>query len=163
MKRLLFLVVFFSSFSNVLFGQVVINEICPANADINYDPIFYNFSGWVELYNKGNASLNITGYYLSNDESIKTKWQLPYGSIVPAKGYLTIWCDEENYNLHTNFKLDNDGETLLLYKGSMVIIALTNHYFQFPLDDIQELKRSHLVIPIARLLFDIQQMALSQI
>jgi hypothetical protein len=119
MKRLLVLVVFFSSVSSVLFGQVVINEICPANADINFDPAFYNFSGWVELYNKGTAAVNITGYYLSNEESIKTKWQLPYGSIVPAKGYLIIWCDEENYKLHTNFKLHNDGETLLLYNGSL--------------------------------------------
>jgi hypothetical protein len=119
MKRLYVLVVFFGSVSNLLFGQVVINEICPANADINYDPVFYNFSGWVELYNKGTSSVNITGYYLTNDESKKTKWLLPYGSIVPAKGYLTIWCDEENYNLHTNFKLDNDGETLLLYKAGL--------------------------------------------
>src|SRR5688572_9762537 len=71
-------------------GQVVINEICPANADLNYDPQYYNFSGWVELYNAGNSSVSIGGFYLSDDASQKTKWRIPSNTSIPAKGHKLI-------------------------------------------------------------------------
>jgi hypothetical protein len=95
-------------------AQVVINEVCPTNGDINYDPQFYNFSGWIELYNKGNSSVNVGGYFLSNDPANKFMWQIPGGTSIGAKGYLLIWCDEKYTGLHTNFKLDADGEQILL-------------------------------------------------
>jgi hypothetical protein len=50
----------------------MINEVCPANGDINYDPDFFNFSPWVELYNAGSSSVNLSGYYLSNNLSEKS-------------------------------------------------------------------------------------------
>ncbi|HYC84315.1 MAG TPA: hypothetical protein VEB86_03795, partial [Chryseosolibacter sp.] len=58
-------------------AQVLINEICPANADVLYDLQYYNFSPWVELYNAGSSPVNVGGYFLSDDDAAKTKWQIP--------------------------------------------------------------------------------------
>ncbi len=102
-------------------AQVVINEVCPTNGDINYDPQFYNFSGWIELYNKGNSSVNVGGYFLSNDPADKFMWQIPGSPSIGPKGYLLIWCDEMYSNLHTNFKLDADGEKITLSTSSSAL------------------------------------------
>jgi hypothetical protein len=100
--------------SPALLAQVVINEVCPANADLLYDPDFFNFSGWVELYNKGNAAVSVGRFALSDNAAEKNKWQIPSGVSIPAKGYLLIWCDGAGERLHTNFSLDSDGEELIL-------------------------------------------------
>jgi hypothetical protein len=96
------------------YGQILINEVCASNADLIYDPKFYNFSGWVELYNGGAQSVDIGGYYLSDNPSNTTKWKFPPGTVIASKGYLLIWCDNMNTELHTNFTLDTRGETLVL-------------------------------------------------
>jgi hypothetical protein len=106
---LLFLIIFLNAKA-----QVVINEICPANADIKYDPDFYNFSGWVELYNTGTGSVPVGGYYLSDDAAKKNKWRIPNGLSIPSKGTLLIWCDNMNTGIHASFTLDCDGEELVL-------------------------------------------------
>lgn len=100
-------------------AQVMINEICPANADVNYDPKYFNFSGWVELYNKGNSSVNIGGYYLSDKPDRPEKWRIPTGTTIPAKGFMLIWCDDQNENLHTNFSLDSEGESVILSTSNL--------------------------------------------
>jgi hypothetical protein len=96
------------------YGQVVINEVCPANADINYDSDFFNFSPWIELSNGGNTAVNLSGFFLSDNESEPTRWAIPDGFSVPAKGFLLIWCDGMNSGLHTNFSLDSEGEIIRL-------------------------------------------------
>lgn len=95
-------------------AQVRINEICAANADLKYDPEFFDFSSYVELYNAGSASVDVGDYYLSDDPSQPGKWRIPANTSIPAKGYLLIWCDERNTLLHTNYNLDPDGEVVVL-------------------------------------------------
>ncbi|MCE7863071.1 MAG: T9SS C-terminal target domain-containing protein [Bacteroidetes bacterium CHB5] len=99
-------------------AQVVINEVCAANADVNYDSEFFNFSPWIELYNTGNASVSLAGYFLSDDAFQPTKWAIPSGVSIPAKGYLLIWCDGRNSGLHTSFSLDSEGEQVVLTSPS---------------------------------------------
>lgn len=103
-------------------AQVVINEICPANADITFDSEFFNFSPWVELHNTGNTSVSVGGYFLSDDQSNRTKWAIPAGVSIPAKGYLLIWCDDRNTGLHTSFSLDSDGEHVVLSSPANQIV-----------------------------------------
>jgi hypothetical protein len=92
----------------------VINEVCPANGDIVHDLQYFNFSGWVEIFNKGTASLNIGGYYLSDNSGETKKWRIPTGTTIGAKQHLLIWCDGKNALLHTNFELDSEGEEIVL-------------------------------------------------
>lgn len=118
--RIFISLLFFGTYT--LQAQVVLNEICPANADIVHDPTFYNFSPWVELYNTGSSTVNVSGYYLTDNATEPTKWRIPSGTSIPAKGFLLIWCDGMNTARHTNFSLDSDGEEVFLINPSLAVI-----------------------------------------
>ncbi|HEY8938406.1 MAG TPA: CotH kinase family protein [Cyclobacteriaceae bacterium] len=124
MKRIL--LVFSALISwNVVSAQLYINEVCPANGDIIHDD-YFNFPGWIELYNNGATSLNVGGYYLS-DNADMTKWTIPSGTSIPSKGYLLIWCDDLNLKLHTNFSLDTDGEKITLSSPGLAQIDVVEY------------------------------------
>jgi len=48
-------------------------------------------------------------------------WTIPNGTVIPAHGFLLVWADEETgqndlqLGLHTNFRLERDGDTLGLF------------------------------------------------
>lgn len=107
-------VAIFCLISGVAFGQISITEICPANADIICDPDYFNFSGWVELYNSSDQEVPLTDYSLSDDPADPKKWVFPRWAAVPAQGYLLVWCDEGNDDLHTNFSLSAKGGRVVL-------------------------------------------------
>ncbi|MBL7032849.1 MAG: CotH kinase family protein [Candidatus Delongbacteria bacterium] len=100
-------------YSIAVVGDVVINEFlalndsCYADQDGEYDD-------WLELYNNSDSAINLTGYYLSDDDSDPTQWSFPDTSIAPG-GFLLIWADEdpEQEGLHTNFKLSGSGEMII--------------------------------------------------
>jgi hypothetical protein len=129
MKKVPFFVLFFC-FSLSSNAQIVINEVCSANADVRYDPNYFNFSGWIELYNKGAVSVNVGGYFLTNVPN-QFSWKIPANTTITAKGYLLIWCDSKNTGLHADFSLDNDGEQVVLYsagKAQLDEIVFTKQY-----------------------------------
>ena len=83
-----------------------INEISAGN-DIFINEDFKKHD-WVELYNVTDNPYDVSGMYLSDNRKKPHKYQIPSGTIIPAKGYLVIWCDEKNgTQLHANFKLGN--------------------------------------------------------
>jgi len=73
------------------------------------------FQDWFELYNPSDSPADLSGFYLSDTPLNKTMSRLPDGTIVPAKGYLLVWADEEpgqnsitNMDRHADFKLNKD-------------------------------------------------------
>lgn len=92
-------------------GDVVINEFLASNnaygADQNGE-----YDDWVELYNTGTTTYDLSGHYLSDDGDLLEKWQFPAGTTIAPDDYLIIWCDndQEQVGLHTNFKLSAGGE-----------------------------------------------------
>ena len=100
------------------FTPVCINEVSAAN-DI-YVNEFFKRNDWVELYNTTNTDINIAGMYLSDDSENPKKYQISntngIATIIPAHGFLTIWCDklESLSQLHASFKLDAEGGDVLL-------------------------------------------------
>jgi hypothetical protein len=109
------------------FAQVI-NEICPANADIIHDTTYYNFSPWVELFNPYPTDLDVSHYYLSDNSDNLHKWEIPSGTVIPAKGYMLFWCDGEGKGFHTNFSLDSDGEEIFLVSKSGEVLD----HIEFP-------------------------------
>jgi hypothetical protein len=94
---------------------LVINEIMAGNvtavADQNGE-----YDDWVELYNGNSFSLNLNGYYLSDNENDLIKWTFPNVSI-PANDYLIVWCDTAGgtqSGLHTTYRLSADQEEVYL-------------------------------------------------
>ncbi len=118
MKKLFLLCLFIQT---SLSAQVVINEVMATNSDLEYDPDFYNFAGWVEVFNSGGSAVSLDNYYLSDAPSQPQKWRFPNGITIPAKGFVRVWADNKNAGYHTNFTLDSDGEDLILSVGSTSI------------------------------------------
>ena len=96
-------------------------------------------SDWIELYNDGADSVDLTGWYLTDTATNLTKWVLP-SSNIPAGGFLVVFASDKDRavagaELHTNFKLSAGGEYVALIRpdGSNVEDA-----FSFPeqLEDI---------------------------
>lgn len=67
---------------------------------------------WVELYNNLETSKDISGYFIYDNAA--TKYKLPTGTTIPAKGFIVLVCNDLGTGLNTNFKLSSDGETVYL-------------------------------------------------
>jgi spore coat protein CotH len=102
--------------------NVAINEIAASNL-IHFDEA-KDLEDWIELYNYSTASVDLSGYFLSDNPTQIKKWEIPKGTTIDSKGYLIIWADEEpkEGKLHANFKLSKSGETVLLANPSGVVI-----------------------------------------
>ena len=93
---------------------VIINELLAINETINADENG-EFDDWIELHNYSDMTVDLGGFFLTDKLNNLTKWQFPdSGSVIEPQGYLLIWCDEdqEQGQLHTNFKLSSSGEFL---------------------------------------------------
>jgi len=72
---------------------------------------------WLEIYNAGDTEIDMSGMYLTDNLANPTKYRVPDGVKIAAKGYLLFWADEETQlgPLHTNFKLGASGEEIGLF------------------------------------------------
>ena len=97
---------------------VRINEISPANDCYVSD--YYKKSDWIELYNTTSTDIDIAGMYLSDEATNLHKYQIEsnqgINTIIPANGYLIIWCDKREAinQLHAPFKLNKTEGTVYL-------------------------------------------------
>ncbi len=97
-------------------GEVVINEFLAVNQNDTVDENGAH-EDWIELYNATPNPLNLFGLYLSDTYTNLTKFSFPENSVIQPNGYLMIWADEDNTTtgeIHCNFKLSSNGESLLL-------------------------------------------------
>ena len=75
-------------------------------------------SDFVELYNGGLETVDLNGWYMSDDPEKLTKWALPGVSLAPG-AYLLVFLsgkDRSSGELHASFSL-RAGETLVLYNS----------------------------------------------
>ncbi len=118
--------------------DVVINEFMADNEASVADGAG-EYDDWIELYNKGTEQVDLTGYYLSDNEGDITKWQFPDGTTIAPDGYLIIWADEDEDQvgggeLHADFKISAGGEELLLVDPDLQIIDAI--YFDEQTEDL---------------------------
>lgn len=79
-----------------------------------------DYSDWIEIYNPDATAVNLSGWYLTDNASKKTKWKMPAVTLA-SKTYLIVFASSKDRSdptktLHTNFSLDKDGEFLGMYK-----------------------------------------------
>ncbi len=98
-------------------SPVVVNELMSTNrttfADANGQ--YYDY---IELYNRSNEAVDLTGWYLSDDAENARKWRFPETSIGPGE-YLVVFASkldrtDDPTQLHTNFALSSEGESVVL-------------------------------------------------
>ena len=95
----------------------MINEFMAFNQDFLEDEDG-NHPDWIELYNSDSAAYDLEGHFLTDDPDNLDKWMFPAVSI-PSGGHLLVFASEKDRRdargeLHTNFRLDGDGDQLLL-------------------------------------------------
>jgi hypothetical protein len=112
---------------NVATFYLRINEIVTSNQTGLLDEDGES-SDWIELYNPGDSAISLSGWTLTDDSTEPTKWSFPDISI-GADSYLVIFAsgmDRTPVNgdeLHTNFKLDLDGENLSLHNDAGIAVS----------------------------------------
>ncbi len=122
-------------FSLSVFSQVVINEYSAANLR-KYQDDFKKTEDWIELYNTSPDTVDIGGYYLSDDKTQLKQWQLPPSVKIPGNGFLIVWASGRDTasikGLHTNFKLtQSKNEDIVLADAAGVEnVVLHPGYFE---------------------------------
>lgn len=99
---------------------VVINEVMTSNVRTILDEEGSS-SDWIEIYNGSDAAVNLAGWGLSDDPQDPDKWTFPE-FMVPAKDFALVFASDKDKLgfigpipvLHTNYKLNAKGETVVL-------------------------------------------------
>lgn len=117
MKRLIsHLILFLGLLINVLSQaqNVVINEWMSKNSTVVGDEDGH-YPDWVEIYNAGANSVDLTGYGISDDARYPFKWVFPQKTLGPNE-FLVVFCSDKNRisePFHTNFKLSGSEDIVL--------------------------------------------------
>jgi hypothetical protein len=99
-------------------AQVIISEVMADNATaLEFDG---NYPDWVELYNAGSSSTNISGMRLTDDPLNLTKFSFPANTVMAPRSFIVVYCDNLTSagGLHTGFGLGKKGSYLGLYDAS---------------------------------------------
>ena len=98
------------------FENIVINEFVASNTHSNLTPDTKDFEDWIELYNHGDYPVHIGGLYLTDDIDTPFKWRIPDWIVIEPYAFVVFWADDENFEMHTNFKLDAQSEEIALFR-----------------------------------------------
>ena len=102
-------------------AQVVINELMQSNIDCVMDDINEFPDSWVELYNSGTTSVNLNQYAISDKDNPDKAWKLPGITLQPGK-HILVYCDKEEKDLHTPFRLESGkGCNVYLFNNGNII------------------------------------------
>ncbi len=99
--------------------DVVINEFSAGgNSTLPDEDLEY--TDWIELQNISSNAVNLNGWHLTDNAGILDKWTFPSTNLASGT-FLVIFASNKNRaqsgkELHTNFKLDADGEYLGLVR-----------------------------------------------
>ena len=94
MKYLIACLVLLVVFQATAFGNIVINEFMADNSATIADATDGSFDDWIEIYNSGPESVNLDGYFLTDDPAEPLQWAFPDTTIQPGEFFL-IWADDD--------------------------------------------------------------------
>ena len=119
-SRILAFLIVCLGLATIASAQVKINELLAKNDNVNQDEDG-NYGDWVELYNAGDATVDLTGMFLTDNFSDFTLFTFP-PTTLDAGAFLLIWCDNTTDDpitspdtLHAGFKLGAGGESVGLF------------------------------------------------
>ena len=110
--------------TDINIGKLIINEVMLINNNTVSDK-FGKYNDYIEIYNGYDYDVNLYGYYLTDSMKDTKKWSFPDVTI-KSNDYLIIFASGKNLmedELHTNFKLDQKGETVALSDSSGKVIS----------------------------------------
>ncbi|MFN6947242.1 MAG: lamin tail domain-containing protein, partial [Cytophagaceae bacterium] len=97
-------------------ADLALNELVSSNSGTVAD-FEGDYEDWIEIYNYGSSSADLSGYYLSDNLQNPQKWTFPNVVILPGQ-YLLVWASGKdrvmgNGEVHTNFRISSSGEPLI--------------------------------------------------
>lgn len=100
-------------------SDIVINELMASNTQSVADQDG-EYDDWIEIYNKSNATVDLSGWVITDNPTNLDKYRIPQGTKLGSNGYLMVWADEngKQEGYHANFKLSAAGEELFLLDSS---------------------------------------------
>lgn len=110
-------------------GPLVIHEVMTANFLGSYANSV-GYGDWVEIKNISDGAVELSDYYLSDDEDDYLAFPLPAGSLEP--GGLRVFKCSEDGDGDLPFSLDSSREALFLSASDRLLDALSLH--DIPLD-----------------------------
>jgi hypothetical protein len=113
-------------------AQVVISEFLAVNTAGLTDEDGDN-TDWIELYNPGDEPISLGGWHLTDNADEANKWTLPAGVSLAPGGFLVVFASGKDRRdpsspLHTNFRLDGDGEYLALVDAALADVQVFGNF-----------------------------------
>ena len=109
----------------MLAGDPVISEFQAINSSTIQDGAG-NFTDWIEIENQSPDTMNLQGWYLTDDINDLTKWEFPSVSLPGGDQILVFASGDDNVDangsVHTNFRLSGDGEYLALVNPDGAVV-----------------------------------------
>ena len=123
--------------------DIMFNEVLVNGYYIRWDyskstkserPFDADLGSWIEVYNKADHPVDLSGYSLSDDFTDPVKWVFPNGTSIAAKGYLAVQLNgslprdgqssatEDQLRYQISFDISSEGETLYLYQPDGMMI-----------------------------------------
>jgi hypothetical protein len=105
---------------------LVINEVSVSNSLVEDN--FGETDDWIEIYNNGTETIDITNYFVTDNLGNKTKHRIVSGNggetLIAPGTYKLLWADGDVQQgpLHLSFKLSAEGEEVGLYQQTGGII-----------------------------------------
>ena len=97
------------------------------------------FSDWIEIYNPTDFSINLDGWHLTDSPANLNKWRFP-GVTLASRAYLYLFASNKDRTnlaarLHTNFKLEKSGGSLVLTRPDG---SISSQFLDYPaqVDDV---------------------------
>ena len=128
--------------------RVFINEWMAGNRNGIHDPADNAQDDWFELYNAEPFTVNLGGFYLSDDPGNPGKYLIPANGRyqIPSGGFLLVWADNQTNqnsaaraNPHVNFKLNGSlGNILLTASNNLGFTLIDSIHYDQQTDDISE-------------------------
>ena len=98
---------------------IMISEVMASNDSVATYPKA-GYTDWVEIFNSGNAAVDLSGWGLSDNPEKPLKWQFPDGTTIRPGEYRVILCDKDtekssDAELHASFTISRkSGEIIVL-------------------------------------------------
>lgn len=87
-----------------------------------------DYSDWIEIFNPAPTTLDLSGYYLTDEATNLAKWRIPTPVTLNPSAFLVLFASDKDRalagsQLHTNFKLNKAGEYLALVAPDGVTVV----------------------------------------
>lgn len=129
LRFLLIIILFISVLKS--YSQVRINEIMSSNLNAYEDIMYAAFPDWIELHNSGTVAIDLSGYFLSDDNTFPVKWAIPPSTLIQPGEYLVFFADDIDTLNHTNFNLSADSGFISLANNLGLVIDTILYHRQY--------------------------------